>query len=207
MRSGDEFRDVALVYFMLLELLLQDGQVVRPFCKDYDAGSVHVQAVAGADVRAGAAALKALLKGDLQRTPRHCKHPRRLVGHYDAVVLIQNTVVLSTGRGVLLQGIWLNIEPLQHEGEQRAAFARAGRIEASLMPDFFLWGGAVPEFAHCQRFEAMEIGVLQELGRGAVPSPSGRDEAALGKDFQYALPLSKCIQHDILIEQPLLKGC
>ena len=53
----------------------------------------------------------------------------------------------------------------------------------------------------------MEIGVLQELGRGAVPSPSGRDEAALGKDFQYALPLSKCIQHDILIEQPLLEGC
>ena len=170
MRSGDEFRDVALVYFVLLELLLQDCQVVRPFCKDDDAGSVHVQAVAGADVRAGAAALKALLKGDLQRTPRHGEHPRRLVGHY-------------------------------------AAFARTGRIEASLMPDFFLWGGAVPEFAHCQRFEAMEVGVLQELGRGAVPSPSGRDQAALGKDFQYALPLSKRIQHDILIEQPLLKGC
>ena len=46
--------------------------------------------------------------------------------------------------------------------------------------------------------------------RKAIDGADGwsvEDEAALGKDFQYALPLSKCIQHDILIEQPLLKGC
>ena len=86
---GAEPGDVGLLHLVPLELLLKDGQAVSALGEDHQPGGVHVQPVAGADVRAGArAALKALLKGDLQRAPRHRQHPGRLVRHDDVFILV-----------------------------------------------------------------------------------------------------------------------
>ena len=65
---------------------------------------------------------------------------------------------------------------------------------------------SVPEFSHGKGLEIVPKGIFQKFRSSTLTGSSGRDEAASGKDVQYAGSLSQGIVYNILPENPFLKG-
>ena len=183
------------------ELGLERGLAGEIAGEHHDSGSVHVEAVAGMDL---AVLLREQVKQRFHAGPsRHRKHPGRLVHHYDIPVGVQDfrfrTLVFAVER------VRLHLQPFGHESQQRAAFAEAGGVETAVLPDFGAVRRAVPEFPHGQGLHAVEVGVLQEFGRGAFAGAARGNHAPAREDLLYRKALSAGVQNPVLLEQPVLE--
>ena len=104
-----------------------------------------------------------------------------------------------------IQRIRLHVEPLHHIAQQRSAFARAGRVEASLLAHFAGGRGSVPELPHRNGLEAVGIRILQQFGRSTVAGAARRHESPVGEDVEYAAALPFRVEHDVLRKDPALE--
>ena len=150
----------------------------------------------------------------LERAPRrhaghraagHGQHAGRFLGHDEVGIFIPHDRIGQQPVRVALQRIRFDVDALQHIAEQRPALAGAGGVERPAAPHFAGRGGAVPEFADGQRLEPVLQGVLQQLRRRAVARAARRDKPPVGEDLPDRASLAPAVQHDILLEQPVLQ--
>ena len=109
--------------------------------------------------------------------------------------------------GLRNQRIRFDIQPLEHERQDRQAFPPAGGIEMPMASQFAFRRVSPPKLGHGERLEAVEVGILEELRGGAFPG-SGRRYGLgrLAEDVAKVAGLPECIPHLEGMEEAHLQG-
>ena len=101
----------------------------------------------------------------------------------------------------------LHVQSLQHVPQNRFAFPLAGGVIAAVAAQFRARGGALPEFCQGYRLQPVQVGILQQPGRGAFPCPGGRFSAScFGEKRAQVFGLPAGVQDVELPEEPPLQG-
>ncbi len=140
----------------------------------------------------------------------HCGHAGRLVDDHYPRVVVHDVETLTVDRFSTWLGkrIALHIEPLQHEVEQGAALALAGRIVVAVVPHLAHRRAAIPELGHAHGLQVVAVGILQQLGRTALSRAGRRQPLAAvvaGKHVDQIFALTARVAHYKETEYALLQ--
>ena len=140
------------------------------------------------------------------------QHATGLVDHQEPLVLVDGLQFHALESQRL--GVWVDVQPLQHPGQDGLALATAGRVVVQMMAQLGPGCRTPPELSHADRFQPLLIGILQQFRSTAVarttwgqrifPQQFGTRIVFLPDGHQVLL-LATGVQQLVLVEQPQLE--
>ena len=202
--------DVFLLHGARLEEGLQAAVHVGGLGDEHQAGSVHVQAVhhERAFGLGQAAAHQAEHRGGVGLPARHGEQAGGLVDDEQPRVLIDRAQAVGRSVGhLLLQRVVVHVEALEHVLQDGAALARTGGVETAVLAYLVRRRAAPPELGHAEGLPLVEIGLLEQLGRGTLACTGGRGTlAGGGEDGAEVFGLAAGVEHLEVPEEAHLQG-
>ena len=152
-----------------MEELLLEGMVgVGSAGDDEEARGLHVETVDHhRAVVVGVTLAQDVLDREAVDAAGHGEHARRLAHNDERRLFADDDKVLCRGLA-LGHALVLDVEALEHEGQNGLALAPTGRVVVTVMTHLATGRGSLPELGDGKGTEAVEIGILQELGCAAV---------------------------------------